>query len=443
MSKKVLTEDEQRELTHLLSSNQMFLKSIDEAKMRGKDDAVKRLEMARQDVIAQIAKISPTEAKKANANRLDDGLSFTDVKPVDLGDTLSVHEMLERYNQELAEVEEIEIETPKANIESYYEVENVNGEYEDITPILEEIPTFTSYNNIDPSIQYDIISLPSKGQCYKHKLDRLPVGYLTAFDENLITSPNLYKDGLIIDFLLKHKVLDKNINLDELCTGDVDAIILFLRATSYGPEFPITARDPQSGEEVESVVDLTKLKMKEFNLIGDKNGHFDYELPISKDKIKFKFLTRKDEKALQMLSKMESNGAKARTMKDSIKLLGESIKSESSLDGKTKQEYLNYLSKILNVANDLEKKKSTPYSRLITNRLEMSIVSVNGDSNPTNIAKYVRNMGAKDSLMLRRYILENEPGINFEIEVERPLSLGGGSFKTFLEWDDAVFLNIA
>ena len=52
-------------------------------------------------------------------------------------------------------------------------------------------------------------------------------------------------------------------------------------------------------------------------------------------------------------------------------------------------------------------------------------------------------MGAKDSLMLRRYILENEPGVNFEIEVERPESLGGGSFKTFLEWDDSVFLNIA
>ena len=57
-------------------------------------------------------------------------------------------------------------------------------------------------------------------------------------------------------------------------------------------------------------------------------------------------------------------------------------------------------------------------------------------------SKYVKNMIAKDSLMLRRYILENEPGVNFEIEVQRPEILGGGSFKTFLEWDDNVFLNI-
>ena len=80
---------------------------------------------------------------------------------------------------------------------------------------------------------------------------------------------------------------------------------------------------------------------------------------------------------------------------------------------------------------------------MITNRLEMSIVSINGETDRKYISKYVKNMNVKDSLMLRRYILENEPGVNFEIEIERPLSLGGGSFKTFLEWDDSVFLNIA
>jgi hypothetical protein len=52
-------------------------------------------------------------------------------------------------------------------------------------------------------------------------------------------------------------------------------------------------------------------------------------------------------------------------------------------------------------------------------------------------------MPASDSLKLRRYIMENEPGLDFEVEIERPESLGGGSFKTFLEWNDAVFFNIA
>ena len=52
-------------------------------------------------------------------------------------------------------------------------------------------------------------------------------------------------------------------------------------------------------------------------------------------------------------------------------------------------------------------------------------------------------MPANDSLKLRRYIIDNEPGLDFEVEIERPESLGGGSFKSFLEWSDSVFLNIA
>ena len=51
-------------------------------------------------------------------------------------------------------------------------------------------------------------------------------------------------------------------------------------------------------------------------------------------------------------------------------------------------------------------------------------------------------MGVKDSLMLRRYILQNEPGVNFEITVERPESLGGGSMSVFLQFDEFIFLDI-
>lgn len=431
MAKKVLSVEEERELAYLQASNEMFLKSIEEAKLRGTKDAISRLEIARQDVIAQMAKISPNEAKKADKMQLDDGLTIEGVNAVSLGDTLSIHEVLERYNAEQVDAETMnnDVESESLKIEPIETVQRDTSMY--------------SFNQIDSDVQYDIINLPSHGQCYRHKNDRIPVGYLTAFDENLITSPNLYKDGLIIDFLLKHKVLDKKINLDELCSGDVDAIILFLRATSYGPEFPITARDPQTGEEIESVVDLSELKYKEFTLVGDENGYFDFELPVSKDKVKFRFLTRKDEKMLKLLSEIETHGVKAQMIRENVKLLGEAIKTDSLLDGKVKQEYLNSLTKLIDWAKKLEAKSSNPYSKVITNRMELSIVSINGNTDRKYIAKYVHNMGAKDALMLRRYILENEPGVNFEIEVKRPESLGGGSFKTFLDWDDSVFLNIA
>jgi hypothetical protein len=190
-------------------------------------------------------------------------------------------------------------------------------------------------------------------------------------------------------------------------------------------------------------VDLSELKTKEFSLVGDENGYFDFELPVSKDKVKFRFLTRKDEKILNKIAKLEDYGVKSLTVKESVNLLNEAIKSDNLLSGKEKQEMVNNLTKMKNWSAKLAEKSSLPFSKMITNRLELSIMSINGNSDRKFIAKYVKNMGAKDSLMLRRYILENEPGIDFEIEVQRPESLGGGSFKTFLEWDDTVFINIA
>ena len=431
MAKKKLTPEQEKEIALLKASNEMFLKTKEEAKIRGTKEAVDRIETARRDVIAQMMKIDPEEASKADKGHIEDEISYG-VSPMKMSDTVSVFDILDRYNAE----------------NEKEEVVNVEDKESIVMETTQESSSQVSSSNfhmgpVNSDVQYDIISLPSNGQCYPNKVDRLPVGYLTAYDENLITSPNLYKDGLIIDFLLKHKVLDDSINLDNLCLGDVDAIILFLRATSYGPEFPITARDPQSGEEIETIVDLTQFKSKEFNLKGDDNGHFDYQLPISKDNIKFKFLTRKDEKMLKILSEIEEDGVKAHMIRQQVQLLSDAIKSDKVLDGKTKHEYLKDMEKYKDWSKKLESKGGTPYSRIITNRLELSIMSVNGNSDRAFISKYVKNMGAMDSLSLRRYILENEPGINFEIEVERPLSLGGGSFKTFLEWDDAVFLNIA
>ena len=75
--------------------------------------------------------------------------------------------------------------------------------------------------------------------------------------------------------------------------------------------------------------------------------------------------------------------------------------------------------------------------------MEMQIVSINGNSDKKFIHAAVMAMPASDSLAFRRYVFDNEPGVNFEIEVKRPESDGGGSFKTFLEWDDYVFWHIA
>ena len=138
----------------------------------------------------------------------------------------------------------------------------------------------------NPQASYDVIPLPSNGECYKSKMSKIPVAYLTAYDENMIIAPNLYKDNKIIDTMLKEKVLNSTIDVEDMLEGDREAIILFLRASGYGNEYPITATDNATNVSFETIVDLSKLKFKEFKLKGDVNGWFEFVLPISKKSIK-------------------------------------------------------------------------------------------------------------------------------------------------------------
>lgn len=412
-----LSEEDEKVLCTLIANYEMIEKSKEEAKMLGRDKAVEQMKFSQEEVLERIKEISPTKAKELLNNKKKES---------------DVSSILMSHISESIEKDSIQ-EDKEWGVKDYAEM------IESSTTKIKNIEV----NNIDKDVAYDVISLPSNGECYAEKFERVPVGYLTAYDENFITSPNLYKDGLVIDFLLKHKIMNNDIDVDELCTGDADAIILFLRATSYGTDFPITVQDPTTGQMIESSVDLSSLKYKTFNLKGDENGYFDFTLPVSNDVVKFKFLTRKDEKTLKMLTKLESSGVKALTMAECLNILSEGVKSDNILDGKDKQECMRFIQQLNGWVDKLKQEKGVPFSKLVTNRLELSIMSINGNGNRDYIRKYVRNMIAKDSLELRKYIMENEPGVNFEIEVQRPESLGGGSFKTFLEWDDSVFLNFA
>lgn len=298
---------------------------------------------------------------------------------------------------------------------------------------------FLPNSNLNNNMSYDVIKLPSKGECYPNKMSTIPVGFLTAYDENLIASPNLYRDGQLFDYLLKEKIMN-GVNPGSLLEGDRDAIILWLRATGYGNDFPITATDNETGMEFESIVDLSKIGFKEFKLKGDENGWFDFKLPVSGDLIKFRFLTHQDILDLNAIDEEESIALKKFRIKELNSSLNELIESDDS--GKaTKKKLFECLRTLEEWEESIEDDESA-FTNAITNRMELSIMSINGVTDRTYIANYVRNMRVKDSSALRRYITENEPGLDYNIEVERPASLGGGSTSVFLSLDQYVFLNI-
>ena len=293
------------------------------------------------------------------------------------------------------------------------------------------------------NIKYDMIPLPSKGQCYRSKISKVPVAYLTAYDENMIVSPNMYKDGSFLDYVVKEKLMTDAIAADDLLPGDRDAIILWLRASGYGPEFPVNAVDNTTGQQFESVVDLTKLQYKKFSLKGDSNGYFDYELPVSHDKVKFKFLSIGDNKRLEDMEKDEVVSLRKSKANDVADMVDEFLEKDDNIDREMKLRLSDAAKTIREYSDSIEGEDGLVYSHTVTNKLTMSIMSINGVTDRKYIDEYVMYMNVRDSSALRRYIVENEPGVDFNIEVERPKSLGGGSVRMFLTIDQFIFLTLA
>lgn len=298
-------------------------------------------------------------------------------------------------------------------------------------------------NAFNPSASFDVIPLPSGGECYAHKTGKLPVAYLTAYDENIIISPNLYNDNKVLDFILKEKVLNDTIDTGELIDGDREAIILFLRASGYGNEYPITARDNATGVEFDTTIDLSKLKFKEFKLKGDINGWFDFTLPVSKKEVKFKFLTHNDVKTLERLDNIEEDKLKKNRLKEIVDELDEFIDAEKELSNESKAKVRTAIRAIDTWQEGIDDENSADFTHSITNRLILQIMSIDGVTDKKYIRDFVHNMNVKDARAIRKYINENEPGVDYNIEIQKPESLGGGSMNVFLQLDQYVFLNVA
>ena len=300
------------------------------------------------------------------------------------------------------------------------------------------------FGDIPSYVQYDVIPLPSDGQCYPVdsplRCGRIPVAYLTASDENIIASPNVYRDGKLLDIILGRKILDKRINVNDIVSGDKDAIILWLRATSYGEDFPITATNPNTGKQYNVTISLSQFDYNEFNLEGDERGLFDFNTSNG-DVIKFKFFTTTDEETLRKKITSQITDENKLNILRYINYISESI-NRIEFDEEDKgmmKEDIDEIKEI--VGTDLHEIEEDVYPNTITEQMILHTVSINGNEDREYIKNYVENMRTKDAMNYRNYFVDNKPGVDFNFNVNIPESDGGGSFATFLRLDDTVFIN--
>jgi hypothetical protein len=99
------------------------------------------------------------------------------------------------------------------------------------------------HGQMDFSLPHDVIQLPSQGIFYKNKKKSVKVGYLTAADENFLFS----NPTDLIYQLVRIKLYEPDMNPDEMLWGDIEAILIFLRNTSFGSEYSFNVTDPETG----------------------------------------------------------------------------------------------------------------------------------------------------------------------------------------------------
>jgi hypothetical protein len=85
----------------------------------------------------------------------------------------------------------------------------------------------------------------------------------------------------IVFTLLRNKLYEHDLRPEELLDGDVEAILIFLRNTAFGPEYRINLVDPDTGDKFETTILLDELNIKKPEVEPDDNGYYSTVLPKS------------------------------------------------------------------------------------------------------------------------------------------------------------------
>jgi hypothetical protein len=227
-------------------------------------------------------------------------------------------------------------------------------------------------------IPVETVPLPSAGRVYPpqhplHACETVEIRAMTAREEDILTSRALLKKGTVISELIKSCLVNKAINPVDLLTGDRNALMVAIRITGYGPEYDVEVECNECNNKAPQSFNLAELPIKRLEIDPVQEGMnlFEFVLPYTKKVVRFKFLTGRDEEEILATSEKQ-------------KKLG--MQGESN----------------------------------VTTSLLYSIVSIEGIEDRAKIAQFVRMMPARDSLALRNYIRDNEPGITMRQDVTCP-----------------------
>ena len=216
----------------------------------------------------------------------------------------------------------------------------------------------------------ETIDLPSGGKFYPEgsplRSGKIDVKYMTAKEEDILTSTNLIQKGVVIDKLMESLIVTPGVKPDDLLIGDLNAVMIAARILAYGKDYPIEIGCGNCGVRVEHIVDLSKLETIEPTETS-VDGEYAVTLPTGV-KVTFRLLTRADEKEISA----EVNA---------LKKFNNSIESDS------------------------------------TTRLKYILTSFNGNRDRKAIREFAEAMIIRDVRALREEYRKVSPDVDFELNI--------------------------
>lgn len=202
---------------------------------------------------------------------------------------------------------------------------------------------FNPLNFVAPT---EFVELPSRGRGYAtgHPLsgkETIEIKFMTAKEEDILSSQALLKNGLAIDRFLESIILDKSVTPDSLVIGDKNAILVAARASGYGYDYDAMIVCPECGTKNNVTFDLRDpeivgtMPVDQTIVTEVDSGHYSTKMPFSQFTIQFRLMTGADE---NVLAKAITNAPETSETK---LLTGQFKRLITSVEGHTEQQIID------------------------------------------------------------------------------------------------------
>ena len=164
------------------------------------------------------------------------------------------------------------------------------------------------------AVPTEFVELPSRGRFYPedhplHNQETIEIRYMTAKDEDILSSEALLKKGLAIDRLVESLVVP-DVSPDSLLVGDKNAILIASRISAYGSKYEINYNCPNCKAKQNIDFDLKtatvndscfdEAMLEEHNIVfNNETFTFDVRLPGSDVVVGLRLIEGQNESRLQ------------------------------------------------------------------------------------------------------------------------------------------------